>query len=134
MRKFSFLLLCLMIMVVQVWAQTREVTGRVVDLKDGSPLVGATVKLKGTTRTAVTDANGMFKISAEGANGTLQVSFVGFDEQDFSAAGNNLSIGLSRSNADLSEVVVVGYGQTVKRELTSSVAKVKGADIANMPV
>jgi iron complex outermembrane receptor protein len=67
----------------------------------------------------------MFKISAEGANGTLQVSFVGFDEQDFSAAGNNLSIGLSRSNADLSEVVVVGYGQTVKRELTSSVAKVK---------
>jgi TonB-linked SusC/RagA family outer membrane protein len=134
MRKFSFLLLCLMMMVVQVWAQTREVTGRVVDLKDGSPLVGATVKLKGTTRTAVTDANGMFKISAEGANGTLQVSFVGFDQQDFSAAGNNLSIGLSRSNADLSEVVVVGYGQTMKRELTSSVAKVKGAEIANMPV
>ncbi|MFN7585449.1 MAG: hypothetical protein ACK5RI_05985 [Bacteroidota bacterium] len=45
MRKFSFLLLCLMMMVVQVWAQTREVTGRVVDLNDGSPRVGATVKL-----------------------------------------------------------------------------------------
>lgn len=115
-----------------LWAQTKLVSGKITDEKDGSPIVGATVAVKSTNTATVTDATGTFAIQAP-ANGVLVISYIGYAgvEVPVSRAG---AIRLSPGFNALSEVVVVGYGQTVKRELTSSVTRVKGGEVANTPV
>ncbi|HVK97852.1 MAG TPA: SusC/RagA family TonB-linked outer membrane protein, partial [Flavisolibacter sp.] len=132
MRKLKLLLLMGFLCVAELlWAQT-QVSGRVTDAKDGSPVSGATVTVKNTNNSTVTGNDGTFSISAP-ANATLVVSFVGFNSIEVPAAQAN-SIALTAGASSLAEVVVVGYGQSVKRELTSSVTRVKGAEIANTPV
>lgn len=134
MRKLLGLAIALLLSLCQVWAQTKEVTGKITDAKDGSPLAGATIKVKGTSRATTTAADGTFKISFSGANAVLQISSVGYEDIEYSVTGGNVNISLNPGSASLSEVLVVGYGQTVKRDLTTSIARVKGADVANTPV
>ena len=66
-------------------SQTIKVTGQVVD-KDGEPLIGATVQLKGTQSGVITDIDGNFTIDAP-ANGTLVVSYVGFKDREIAING-----------------------------------------------
>ncbi len=133
MRKLLFLVISLLT-IGQVWAQTKEVTGKVTDAKDGSPLVGATVKVKGVSKSTVTDAAGAFRISFTGNSATLQISSVGFESQEVSVTGGDVSIAMTVSTTSLNEVVVVGYGTKIKRDITGSVAKVSAKEIGNTPV
>lgn len=129
----SFLLsVCLCL---TVWAQERTVSGRVTSSDDGTPLPGVSVQIKGTTRGTTTDSDGNFRIAVSD-NARLVFSFIGYDAQEL-AVGNrsNLSVLLKSNAAELSEVVVTGYGGAMsKREITGSIAKVKGQAIENMPV
>ncbi|TWI81465.1 TonB-linked SusC/RagA family outer membrane protein [Lacibacter cauensis] len=134
MRKLLGLAIALLLSLCQVWAQTKDVTGKVTDSKDGSPLAGATVKVKGTTKVTTTGADGTFKISFSGNNAVLQISSVGYEDQEVSVSGGDVAISMTPGTTSLTEVLVVGYGQTVKRDLTTSVSRVKGADVANTPV
>jgi TonB-linked SusC/RagA family outer membrane protein len=132
MRKWkAFLLLGLLLSVQVLWAQT-QVTGRVTDARDGSPLAGVTVTVKNTNNSTSTGNDGTFSIAAS-ANSTLVFSYVGFQTLErLASASSNVS--LTQGDNALTEVVVVGYGQSSKRELTSSVTKVKGEEVANIPV
>lgn len=121
-------------MFVQLFAQTKEVTGKVTDAKDGTPLSGVTVKVKGTSKIAVTDPSGSFTISFSGNQAVLQLSYVGYDNQEISVSGGNVSISLNLSTTNLNEVVVVGYGTKIKRDLTGSVSKVGAKELNNTPV
>ena len=84
------------------------VTGRVLD-EYGEPMIGATVKVKGTNVATATDFDGRFSISAaQGA--TLTVSYVGFSPRDVRVDGSNLTVTMVPSvNCDLGEIVEVGY-------------------------
>lgn len=126
-RMPALLLLLLLCSVVQ--AQDRVITGKITDSKDGSPLVGATVTVKGTTQGVSTGADGTFRINVPASAKTLVISSVGFGSMEQSiGSGNVVDVALTASNANLNEVVVVGYGTVRKKDLTGSVATVKEKD------
>ena len=97
------------------------VTGQVTDEK-GEPIIGASVTEIGTTRGTVTDVDGKFSLRASG-KGKIQVSFIGYKTITLNP-GSNLNISLAEDNALLDEVVVVGYGQQKKVNLTGAVSVV----------
>ncbi|MBD0351452.1 MAG: TonB-dependent receptor [Flavisolibacter sp.] len=114
-----------------LWAQTRVVTGRVTDAT-GSPLQGVSVTIKNTSTGTVTDEQGAFRLEAP-ERSTLVFSFVGFQSLEQPANGD-LNVSLTPGSNDLNEVVVVGYGTRVRREVTSSIAKVTNRDFQNLPL
>ncbi len=97
------------------------IQGTVVDA-NGQPVIGATISEIGTTKATSTDASGKFAIkAAPGAR--LQVSFIGYKTQTLKAS-NGMRVALEDDNALLDEVVVVGYGQQKKVNLTGAVSVV----------
>lgn len=105
-----------------------DVHGTVTDEK-GTPLVGVTVKVKGSSVGAVTDATGTFSLSGIPDNATLEVSYVGYDTKEVSVDGKtSLNITLAASSTGLNEVVVVGYGTQTRKEITSAIANVDAKD------
>jgi len=108
---------------VAAFAQTQTIKGKIVD-ENGDPLVGVTVQEKGTNNGTITDIDGNYSLSV-GPKGTLQVRYVGYEQQDISVNGQKtININLRSELEDLDEVVVVGYGAVKKRDLTGSVASV----------
>jgi TonB-dependent starch-binding outer membrane protein SusC len=114
-------------------AQTKEVTGRVTDAADGSPLVGVTVKVKNAPNSTTTGADGSFRLNVPENATAIVFSSIGFTEQEI-AISSLMNVSLAKQDRVLSEVVVVGYGETVKRSVTSSISKVGGKEIENLPV
>lgn len=109
------------------------VRGTVVDEKGGT-VPGATVKVKSTGKSTVTDANGAFSLALASGDETLIVSFVGYQTQEVSVRNRaNIRIALQPVASNLDEVVVIGFGTTKKRDLTGSVVSVKAADITARP-
>ncbi|MBM6993525.1 MAG: SusC/RagA family TonB-linked outer membrane protein [Prevotella sp.] len=106
----------------------QKLTGHVVDAA-GEPVIGATIKVKGKNIGAVTDLDGNFSVEAK-AGDVLEVSYIGYDPQELSAA-NGMNIQLKESSESLNEVVVIGYGSMRKRDLTGAVAQVKPDNLAN---
>jgi TonB-linked SusC/RagA family outer membrane protein len=124
--------MALLCMLLQAGIAQAQVTGRVTDARDGTPLSGVTVTIKNTNTGTTTDANGTFSLNAP-SNSRLVFSFVGYQNLELSA-GNASNVTLTRGENELSEVVVVGYGTRVRRDLTGSVAKVSGSEINNLPL
>ncbi|QDK82562.1 TonB-dependent receptor [Spirosoma sp. KCTC 42546] len=110
------------------------ITGTISDEK-GEKLPGVSIVIKGTTRGTTSDAKGQFKLSIPTGDVTLTFSFVGYKSQDV-AVGNQsaLTISMQPDQNSLDEVVVVGYGQVQKRDLTGSVVSIKETQITSTPV
>src|SRR5215203_6840650 len=89
----------------------------------GEPLAGATITVKGTTTTAVTDALGAFTISAP-TGSTLVVTSVGFENREIAVTGSEINEVLQVVDARLNEVVVIGYQSVRKRDLTGATSVV----------
>lgn len=85
------------------------ITGQVMDEKN-EPLVGASIVLEGTTKGAITDENGNYKLELADSdkNGTLQITFVGFDKQTVAINGQTIINAVLNPTGALNEVVVVG--------------------------
>ena len=117
-------------------AQTRTVTGRITDQKTGEGLPGTTVLLKGTTTGVSTNADGRFSLNVPEVGGTLVISSVGMTTQEvLLGSRNNLDIALGPDSKELSEVVVLGYGEQVsRRELTGAVATVNSNQYKDQPI
>ena len=99
------------------------VKGTVTDAT-GEPIIGATVRVRGTNAGVITDYNGDFSVQAA-SNATLDVSYVGYVTQSVAVNGrNNIQIVLQDDNAMLDDVVVVGYGTMRKSDISGSVATV----------
>jgi TonB-linked SusC/RagA family outer membrane protein len=111
-----------------------QVTGKVLSDK-GVPLGGATVRVKGTSIGIATDSTGAFTINVE-RDATLVISFLGYQTAEIPVGGRpSLTIALQATTASMDEVVVVGYGQQKKIDLTGSVASLDGdKDLAWKPV
>lgn len=133
MRKLIIALIGCLVMVSYVAIAQKTVSGKVTDAKTGQGLPGVTVNVKGTSNGTSTGTDGTFTLSVPDDNTVLVFTYVGYTSQERPASGN-LSVSLEEGASDLNEVVVVGYGTTLKKELTGSIAKVKGDEIKNMPV
>jgi TonB-linked SusC/RagA family outer membrane protein len=110
----------------------KTVAGRVTN-EAGEPLSSASVVVKGTNNGTSTDASGNFVITVA-ENAVLVISAVGYDPVQVSVAGKQqLSIRLKQSQRAMDEVVVIGYGTANKRDLTGSIVKIAGKEIADKP-
>lgn len=127
----AFLLLCLLLSPT-IWAQQLQVAGKIND-KDGTPLAGASISVKGTARGTLTDASGHFSISASKGE-TLVFKHIGYAEQEFAADNVPGVILLVPRVADLDDIVVIGYGTQKKSVTTGAISKVKATDLENMPI
>lgn len=133
MKKGLLLWLLLAIGVVHAYAQTRTITGKVTDASDGQDLPGVSVVIKGTKTGVVSGPDGKFSIQAD-ANAILQFSFVGYETRE-EKTGNrqNIQVALSSSNKVLSEILVTGYGELKRKDVTSSVSHVSAGLVNNRP-
>lgn len=113
-----------------VTQQTGKIKGTIIDSKTGEPVIGASVKVKGTKLAAVTDLNGEFELNTH-ANATLQISYVGCKETEVKAS-NGMKISLEEDTESLEEVVVVGYGTQKKESLTGAMANIKGEKLKDI--
>lgn len=120
---------------MNLYAQQVSVKGTIVDSKTSTPLAGATVKVKNGTASTVTDANGVFKITAPSPESIITVTYVGYKVYEVKAgSGADINIALEGTGADLNEVVVVGYGTQRKRAITGSVVSVDTRKLDELPV
>jgi TonB-linked SusC/RagA family outer membrane protein len=113
--------------------QQNIVRGVVTDEK-GTPITGATVVIKGTTRGTTTDMNGNYVLDNVPPQAVLQVSFIGYQTQEI-VVGNKaeLNVSLVQELTQLEEVVVVGYGTQRREAVTGSVASIGGEDLRAIP-
>lgn len=133
MRKFTYLLLLIMLCTGQVFAQGRKISGTVTDAKDGSTMPGVNVILKGTTSGAVSDVNGRYEINVTGKNQVLVFKFIGYKTQEIEIANNNeINVQMAVESQRLDEIVVIGYGIQRKSDLTGSVSSMKGKDLSKI--
>lgn len=122
MSKILGIVLLLAFMPLWVMAQTAVVKGSVSDA-DG-PLMGATVKVKGTSNATITDLDGKYTISVSPGQ-TLEVSYIGYVSKDVKVGDKTtIDIIMEADGRLLSDVVVVGYGQMKRSDLTGSVVSV----------
>ena len=109
----------------------KTITGRVTDGSNGAGLAGASVAVKGSSSSALTDGMGNYSISVSNEKAVLVVSFVGYVGQEV-VVGSRTSVDFSLQSVstDLTQVVVVGYGTQRKRDVTGAVKSV-GAEEFN---
>lgn len=111
--------------------QTKKVTGNISDSM--GPLIGATIKEKGTSNGVVTDLEGNFSINVK-PGATLVISYVGYNTKEV-VVGNqtNIKISMEEEGHSLNDVVVIGYGTQRKEAVTGSVANVTGSLVREVP-
>ena len=115
----------------EIQQATKKITGTVVDAS--GPVIGASVVEKGKSGNGViTDFDGNFSLSVS-PGATLVISYIGYETQEIKVGNQStLSITLKEDNAQLDEVVVVGYGTQKKKLVTGATVQVKGEDIAKL--
>jgi TonB-linked SusC/RagA family outer membrane protein len=126
---FSFAL------VFNVWAQDRNVSGKVTSAEDGSALPGVSVLLKGTTVGTVTDADGNYKLTVAGGGGTLVFSFIGMSGSEVAIGERSVvDISLGLDVRQLSEIVVTAQGiERDQKTLGYAATTISSATLANKP-
>lgn len=109
--------------------EERTITGTIVSVEDNLPLPGVNVVIKGTTKGAITDINGVFEIEAAPDN-MLQISFLGYESQEFLVGQQtNIAVQLVPEFTEMDEVVVIGYGTMKKANLSSAQVSVGSEEI-----
>jgi len=131
-RTICILMLCLLSSLV-VTAQTK-ITGKVIGGDDKQPIIGATVKIKGTNVGVVTDVNGAFTLTGKPGY-VLVISYIGYQPKSVTVGGaSDLgTITLEVTNSTLNEVVVTGYQSQRKKDIASAVAVVDVTDAKRIP-
>ena len=131
MRTNKLIALLLLIIGVPVYAQ-KKVSGRVCD-EQNAPLIGATVMVKGTSNGTIADVDGTYSLKVKEGD-ILQAVFTGFlSEEVVVGKTDKINFILREDRQLLDDVVVIGYGQTKKSDLTGSVTNVKMNDIKDVP-
>ena len=109
-----------------------RVTGRVTN-DTGEPVSGASITIKGSRTGTTTDPLGNFAITVPD-DAVLVISSVGYETMEISVAGrSSIEVTLQSSTKKMDEVVVIGYGTAAKRDLTGSITKISGSDVADKP-
>ena len=126
------MLLCSLLLGSISFAQTKQLTGVLVDANSKQPITAATVKVKGKSTSTVTNAEGRFSLTVPVGITTLEISSVGFEPKsiDVAANDNNLALFIEKNSKDLSEVIVTALGiKREKKSLGYSVQEVGGKNL-----
>ena len=135
-KRFQFsLLLFSFLLISTTGIAQRKINGIVQDVATNFPLGGATITLKDGKTHAIAGSKGNFELEIPDGEAVLVVSFVGYNTQNLTvgASETNVVVKLQSSNNQLSDVVVVAYGQTTKRDVNSSVSTLPMANVAPIP-
>src|SRR5690606_31854353 len=117
-----------------VFSQNLTITGKVVSADEQLPIPGATVMMKGTTTGTVTDIDGNYTLPLPQRQGTLVVSFVGYKTQEIAIDNRSIvNVTLETDLSDLEEVIVIGYGEVKKSNVTGSIVSVDVRDLSKVP-
>lgn len=125
MKKTKLFIFCVFALLFSIYGQAQKLTikGKVLD-ENGLPTPGATILVKGTTTSTVSDFDGNYQITAD-TNGTLVFSYVGYATIEQAINGKTtINVSFKQQNQALQEVVVIGYGSQKKREVTGAVSVV----------
>lgn len=124
-KRLMTFLACLFLSIGMALAQT-QVSGKVTSAEDGSPVIGASIKVVGTSTGTVSDVDGNFTLNVP-ANAKLEVTYIGMQKKIIKAS-SKMNIAMDSDDKTLDDVVVVAYGSAKKNSLTGSVATV-GSDV-----
>lgn len=132
-------LICSIVGCFLLWSQLLQaqttIKGTVKDARDGSPVIGVTISFKGKSIGTQTNAQGQYALSVPDPKGTLIFSFIGFLTREEPINGRNaIDVNLEEDKKKLEEVVVVGYGQQKKKDITGSISSVSAKAIQEVPV
>ena len=133
MRKLFLILMTLAAVSWELCAQTRAVSGTVVDAANNEPLIGATVMPVGGGQGTATDVDGNFSLNLPMNVKSVKVTYVGYVAQTVPVSAN-MTVKLQSDSENLQDLVVVAYGTANKESLTGSVAVVGSKDIEERPV
>lgn len=110
-----------------------QITGKVSD-DANQPLIGVSVKLKGSNRGTTTDENGNYQLSVDDERAILVFSYLGFQQKEITVGNQkNINVILQNDDKALSEVVVIGYGGVRKSDVTGSVSSIKSKELTAFP-
>ncbi|MCA1757139.1 MAG: TonB-dependent receptor [Bacteroidales bacterium] len=133
MRKLLLLVFFLCGAMAFASAQQKVVTGTVISADDNLPIIGATVQIKGTNIGVATDLDGVYSIEVDQGD-ILVFRFVGMKTEEIVIGSSNvLNVEMQLDNVGLDEVVVIGYGTAIKREITGAITKVETKGLADIP-
>ena len=127
----GMLYLCLAFISTAALAQTKVITGKVTDSKDGSGLPSVSVLAVGGTAKAGTQTaqDGSFKLTAPASANKLVISLIGYAKQEIALTGqSDIQVSLKSTSEQLNEVVVIGYGTSRKKDVTGAVSSVQAKD------
>ncbi len=123
-----------LLFICETYAQTKEITGKVTDAKDGNGLPGVSVVSKNGQASTTTGTDGIFSLKVTQQTTILNFSYVGYQSTEVRIANGQANVSLTRMDNQLSEVIVTGFGTKIKKDISGSFSRVKGKDIENMPV
>jgi TonB-linked SusC/RagA family outer membrane protein len=133
--KITFFLLLFLLYAFGLKAQNLQVTGRVTSRSDGSPLPGVTVTIEGNTGGTATGPNGEFSIRVPRTGSVLVFSQIGLETQRYTVNNANaINIVLAERTTGLNDVVVIGYGTQIRREVSAAISSVKAEQITQTPI
>ncbi len=134
MRKIFTLFMCAMLLMLQLKAQNRTITGKITDA-DAKPVSGASVQVKGTKQGVSADEQGAFSISVNSSAKILVISAIGLLPQEVRiGTGSVFNATLAPGDKSLDEVVVVGYQAVKKKDLNGAVSVISSKDLAQKPI
>ena len=113
--------------------QAQAVKGTVVD-ENGEAIIGASIKVVGTTNGVITDLDGNFALTNVSKGAVLEISYIGYITQRVKVTGASVSVVLKEDNQNLQEIVVVGYGVQRKTDVTGAMTRVGEKELNTKPV
>ena len=120
---------------IEVKIDDIKVTGTVTDITSGEPLVGVTVKVAGSGLGTTTDIDGNYTITIPDENAVLVFSFVGYTSEEVTVGKQSIiNVQLASDIKSLQEIVVIGYGEQQKRDITGSLSSLTSEDFNQGPI
>jgi len=128
MKNLLVAIIALLLCSFQLFSQ-QVVTGTVTDAEDGSPLVGATIAVQGTSTGTIADIDGNYSISVP-AGAVLVFSYVGYNTREIEVGDQTrIDLALEKSTTELEELVVIGYGSRRRKDVTSAISTVNAEEL-----
>ncbi|CAL1518444.1 SusC/RagA family TonB-linked outer membrane protein [Chitinophaga sp. MM2321] len=133
-KKLLFFLTFLIYYCAGVSAQSRTVSGTVVDANNGMPVPGVAVRETGTAKAVPTDNKGHFSISVSN-DATLLFNYIGYEPQQINVSNqDNITVRLQNKDKQLNEVVITAYGNTKKEAFTGTAAVISNEKFKDLQV
>lgn len=134
LRSISLHIAAMFLITFCAYSQDRTITGKVTDEASSAGIPGVTVHVKGTRISTQTDTEGKYSLNVKNGKALL-FTYVGYLEKEVViGSGSNIDVALAVDAKGLGEVVVVGYGSQIKRNVTGAVQNIDAKEIKDIPV